>query len=775
MSKTTLLAKSARHDCPAVSLLDHTRAVGTASRSVFSSIQQFLPEKINRQRLRELTLIGAVLHDLGKANNIFLGKLQGTVGRNINQPIRHEILSALIVAGYTKECRDFSKWLEQDVFKDCENATRLVWMLSWIVGGHHLKLHHCADHEMSSMIQIAGIPPEKIEFHGGDRVQPIITELVNVISDDLNITVQREPSIPDFSIKTDFSEDSHADLVENYIWESEEISEGLLPEERLLTAYAKGLVIAADVAGSALWSDNGEKEFAVHKAIEKSLGKDFSAANLDEVIDSRIDSSNKLYGFQKQAGTSTADRTVLEAACGGGKTIAAYEWAKQHEGRKLIFCYPTTGTASAGFEDYLLAQSELERTLVHSRADVDIARMNINGEGIPNEEANGVLGVLSLRAWGQQVIACTVDTVLGLIQNQRVGLFSFPAILKSAIVFDEIHSYDAKLFGALLRFLDSFPGIPVLLMTASLSPSRRKALEKWGGAPTFLKGNETEEKKKRYRIKQRKDETACWDDVSDALEKNKKVLWVCNTIRDAREVHKQAMEHDLPVKPILFHSRYRYKDRVDIQKNLLNVFNQKKPCLAITTQVCEMSLDISAGLLVSACAPFPSLIQRLGRLNRRGEESKGGLCLIYPFDGHDRRPYLRSDLNTADKIVEKLERSNFSQADLHDRLNNLPDDDNFKLHSAWLDDAWESGQATLREGANSITVIRKEDEASIREQCNSKYPTTREVMEWTIPMNGPMNGIPHDAIVGIMGGFPLIAEEYLGYDKIKGAEWKQKS
>ncbi len=43
----------------------------------------------------------------------------------------------------------------------------------------------------------------------------------------------------------------------------------------------------------------------------------------------------------------------------------------------------------------------------------------------------------------------------------------------------------------------------------------------------------------------------------------------------------------------------------------------KDGALAVTTQVAEMSLDISADLLVTDLAPVPALIQRLGRLNRR--------------------------------------------------------------------------------------------------------------------------------------------------------------
>ena len=40
----------------------------------------------------------------------------------------------------------------------------------------------------------------------------------------------------------------------------------------------------------------------------------------------------------------------------------------------------------------------------------------------------------------------------------------------------------------------------------------------------------------------------------------------------------------------------------------------------VCSQVAEMSLDLSADLLVTDLAPAPALIQRLGRLNRRAED-----------------------------------------------------------------------------------------------------------------------------------------------------------
>ncbi len=265
----------------------------------------------------------------------------------------------------------------------------------------------------------------------------------------------------------------------------------------------------------------------LENGVRESLLNHYKQEDLKAIVRTRLkvgendDYEEELYPFQRHVRAVRKSRVVLEAACGGGKTIAAYEWARQYAdaGRKLIICYPTTGTAAAGFDDYLFVQEELERGLISSRASVDIQRMLSNepqatsGEERelrhPNrdQDLENLMKQESLQAWGQQVIAATADFVLGLMQNHRRGLFSFPTILKSAIVFDEIHSYDAKMFGSLVRFLQTFPQIPALLMTASLQPSRRKALDSAGVDYKLIPGDDDMERADRYRLQ--------WHESSD--------------------------------------------------------------------------------------------------------------------------------------------------------------------------------------------------------------------------------------------------------------------
>src|SRR5207249_4417406 len=143
-----------------------------------------------------------------------------------------------------------------------------------------------------------------------------------------------------------------------------------------------------------------------------------------------------------------------------GKTVAAYAWAaRRADGRKLFFTYPTTGTTTAGFTDYVADVAGMEAALVHSRASVDRADLLENRE-VDNREGAATTAdqLMGLESWKAQVTVSTVDAVLGLVQNRRRGLFSSPALINGAFVFDEIHQYDDDLFDALVHFLDVFRG-----------------------------------------------------------------------------------------------------------------------------------------------------------------------------------------------------------------------------------------------------------------------------------------------------------------------------
>ena len=69
---------------------------------------------------------------------------------------------------------------------------------------------------------------------------------------------------------------------------------------------------------------------------------------------------------------------------------------------------------------------------------------------------------------------------------------------------------------------------------------------------------------------------------------------------------------------MLIHRRIRRKDRREREEQLKKEFDEKEgPCLVVSTQVVEVSLDISFDRMITQAAPLDALIQRFGRINRR--------------------------------------------------------------------------------------------------------------------------------------------------------------
>ena len=157
-------------------------------------------------------------------------------------------------------------------------------------------------------------------------------------------------------------------------------------------------------------------------------------------------------------------------------------------------------------------------------------------EDQPGRASNDSVGALD--QWSTPLVSCTVDTVLGLVQNNRRGIFAWPTIAGSALVFDEIHSYDGALFAALLRFLKEVRGIHCLLMTASLPSERldkiRAVLASLGERLGEVPGPEDLEMRRRYRRDANADP---WERAEKVLNAGGKVLWVVNTVDQAMTLH----------------------------------------------------------------------------------------------------------------------------------------------------------------------------------------------------------------------------------------------
>jgi CRISPR-associated endonuclease/helicase Cas3 len=130
---------------------------------------------------------------------------------------------------------------------------------------------------------------------------------------------------------------------------------------------------------------------------------------------------------------------------------------------------------------------------------------------------------------------------------------------------------------------------------------------------------------------------------------------------------------------ILLHSRFRPPDRrrhmerlqrfMERQDKETGAVNDHPGLVLVSTQVIEAGIDISGVRLWSEIAPWPSDVQRLGRLNREGRQ--GGATATFwmpgsaeendkgaPNESKKKRerigPYLKRDLEIARKLLESV-------------------------------------------------------------------------------------------------------------------------
>ena len=753
----------------APTVVEHTDDVCEAAMSVWRSTARDLTLAAGAEDLETLDSLlqcAARLHDVAKVNSAFQQMMLARPGDPQRQPVRHEILAAWLLSDSSL----LGSWFL------VLRAPEEMWPIVWAVAGHHLKMgdpkHADMPGQPPALFSLANAPDEvTIQLH---EIEPMFAAAALSLG-------AAPPGLPldELRFRThDSSDQGLEERIDRFTaqslaaWEKLKRTAGV----KRRTALLKAFLIAADVAASALTRE-GERPAAW---IPVALSRRLEPSTLEPVIASGLKGKEPL-PFQKQVERS-ASAAVVIAGCGNGKTTAAYMWARRHAvGKKLWFTYPTTGTASAGFEDYVFRQPELESILIHGRAQVDLQAMQTTTEDERGEET---LRLESLEAWKSQAVVCTVDTVLGLLQNQRRPLFSFPALIAGAVVFDEVHSYDTRMFGALLRFLRTFPGLPVLIMSASIPPSRLEAIRAALGdrdlAP--IRGDENLETHKRYLLNSRPSPEDCRAEVTRALRERKKVLWVCNRVSDTVRTAREAREW-AGVEPIIYHSRFRYRDRVDRQKALIAAFRSSKEALAVTTQVCEMSLDISADLLVTAECPLPSLVQRLGRLNRYATADDPWPCLVYPFSGD---PYNEDpkhfhsrgncgvEMTATRSAVTALAGRPCSQKDLAARLDGLFVDETFEEGAAWLDAGWVTVPAPVRESNASVTVIREEDLSEIeralgKEHARSSRWTFQALVPWSISMSSPRRLVTSRPPAG---GYAVAASGTIAYCDMEGAAWQ---
>lgn len=353
-----------------------------------------------------------------------------------------------------------------------------------------------------------------------------------------------------------------------------------------------------------------------------SSGKIGSEENIDFEKKKLINNIDKRYGknlrtVQQYMREKADSNVVIIAPTGSGKTEAALYWLN---GEKGFYTLPLKVSSNAIYKRIREEYSFKDVALLHSESLQKYIEESVDEQRKDDEEKSAKEKFEKTKMFSAPLTISTVDQLF-LFVYKALGTEIMAATLKySKVIIDEIQSYEPRIVAALIYGLKTISqmGGKFAIMTATLPPVLLDFMNKYG-----LIKNETycfedfsaENVMQRHMIKLYEQEFNLEEIAEES--KTKKVLVICNTVKKAQETYRLLEEYTDNVYSL--HARYIKKHRKMLEKNIMQFSeNRESVGIWVTTQIVEASLDIDFDILYTEMCTADSLLQRMGRCNRKG-------------------------------------------------------------------------------------------------------------------------------------------------------------
>ncbi|MCS7232051.1 MAG: CRISPR-associated helicase Cas3' [Elusimicrobiota bacterium] len=319
--------------------------------------------------------------------------------------------------------------------------------------------------------------------------------------------------------------------------------------------------------------------------------------------------------FQEKAKYLREKNVLLTAPTGSGKTEFAINWIGEN---KSIYTLPLRVSVNSMYERLKRILKEEDKIgLLHGDAtyyDLD------NISEIDKDIKDHLYKVLLARQLSCTLTVSTADQIF-------TSFFCFPGYEKffslfpyTKIVIDEPQAYSSETLAVIIEGLRKINEIggKFCLMSATVYPIIKELLK------DIVEFIEVKDKtiKQIHILKCYPDKKIeeILDEIILEYRSRKKVLVIVNTVKKAQEVYNQLLERvkeDEQKDINLLHSRFIGKDREKRETKIFEDEKENYPCIWISTQIVEASLDIDFDILFTEIAPIDTLIQRMGRIFRR--------------------------------------------------------------------------------------------------------------------------------------------------------------
>ncbi len=529
---------------------------------------------------------GAILHDIGKAHPSFQQRLKG-LNRSSN-PFRHEISSLLFLS----------------VFPENQHSE----LIEMVVGHHKSVIRDPGDKGILDLDD------------GFDYIDYHLGEWDSWSRDAFELLAQLGFKCSPFSKET-----ANQNLRKSIDYTKEQIKVRGWSEWR-------GLLMGADHFASAMISDT-----------ERHIERLFKTPDLKF-----FNRQSELYPLSiKEDYKSPKRHTIVLASTGAGKTDFLF---KRCNGR-VFYTLPFQASINAM---YKRVANDLEK----DNPDLDIRVLHASSVVVKRKKDEEEATLQSL--FGSSIKILTPHQLAAVI----LGLKGYEAMLLDLkgcdIILDEIHTYSGISQAIVLKIVEVLNsiGCRIHIGTATMPSILYNRIKEILGDDTLEVKLTIEEQDKfdRHIVHKVTDLAEAFELVQRAVCHRKKVLIVANKVKKAQEIFDsiRRIAEFKNVPKLLLHSRFRRKDRNEKEALLMGLDESGNPtaqfntsteaCIVVSTQIVEVSLDISFDLMITETAPLDALIQRFGRVNRkRTADTIGHFKDVYilppPDDEKECRPY----------------------------------------------------------------------------------------------------------------------------------------
>lgn len=328
---------------------------------------------------------------------------------------------------------------------------------------------------------------------------------------------------------------------------------------------------------------------------------------------------------------------LLIAPTGLGKTATSLYWSDLHQNKdkskRIYYLLPYTASINSLYKDMI--EKDISASMLHSRVEYFLDKMYIE-----NTKEMKNLFKKSVKQLNISTIYQIIKAMFGCKRYEMI----LSQLKNSIFIVDEIHCFDIEQLALLLitlKFLKEKLNISICIMSASIPKRMQNLIQSELEIEKVIKANK-EDYKVRHRINRiNKDLINDLEKIKQDLDNDKQVLLCVNSVDLSQKLYQELSDY----KPKLLHGRFNTRDR---EKTERKIATSK---LLIGTQAIEVSLDISYDVMYTEVAPFDSLQQRFGRINRRGEK---GISDIFIYNNTSKKVYNEAIIKNTDNVINEI-------------------------------------------------------------------------------------------------------------------------